>query len=146
MENVMNGPTQAYTENKKKAPYIVVAEDDKEMRTLLMIYLKKFGYTVKPCNNGKELLEEISTSLLSRKGKIDLIISDIKMPHYSALEILNGLKSIQGLPPVILITAFGNDELHKEAVEIGAKAVLDKPFNFDLLLFKVENILHSFDD
>ncbi|MBN1696679.1 MAG: response regulator [Spirochaetales bacterium] len=145
MENVTTSMTGDNKEQKEKTPYIVVAEDDKEMRTLLLIYLKKFGYKVKPCANGKELLEEISESMLGDEGKIDLIISDIKMPHYTAMEIMAGLKSLQGFPPIILITAFGNEDLHKEAIENGALTVLDKPFDFDVLLFNVENVLHSFE-
>ena len=64
----------------------------------------------------------------------DLIISDIRMPGVTGLEVLEGASQTDGFPPMILITAFGNEETHEQAERLGAVAFLDKPFEIELMI------------
>jgi DNA-binding NtrC family response regulator len=72
--------------------------------------------------------------MLARDGRpLDLIITDVRMHGVTGLEILAGLRENDWSTPVILMTAFGDAELHAEAMRLGALAVLDKPFELDAL-------------
>ena len=128
---------------RKKKACIVLAEDDYEMRTLLAVTLVKAGYKVVECPDGWRLLEHLEGHILldSEAEKIDLIISDIRMPGITGIEILRGLPQRSGYPPVILITAFGDKKTHCQAEQFGAAAIFDKPFEIDDLLAKVRKIV-----
>lgn len=121
---------------------ILLAEDDADMRGLLTRALTQEGYQVTECSNGIQLLDRLS-GLLARQPlePFDVIISDIRMPGLTGLEILQGLQGNGGLPPTILITAFGDEATHTEAELAGAVVTLDKPFEVEELLAIVRRIL-----
>jgi len=148
----MNRKTQTVLDNKQKKspvtnPYrILLAEDDKEMRSLLALSLRNGGYRVTVCRDGMGLLTYLEPFLFPNKIKleeknVDLIISDIRMPGISGMEVLEGIPKSTGVPPMILITAFGDEETHARATEFGAAAMFDKPFDMDDLLAKVYELL-----
>jgi two-component system response regulator (stage 0 sporulation protein F) len=122
---------------------ILLAEDDEEMRSLLALMLRKEGYRVTECPDGLSLLDTLSSFFLpSEEHKIfDLIISDIRMPGVTGMEILMGANELDNFPPIILITAFGDKETHIQAERLGAAALFDKPFDIDDMLKKVRAIL-----
>ncbi len=125
---------------------ILLAEDDKEMRTLLTLALKKAGYEVVACPDGVDMLTHLAAFLLpfeTVRESFDLIISDIRMPGVTGMEVLQGKPKRADFPPMILITAFGDDETHAQAAECGVAAMFDKPFDVDELLEKVNAILLS---
>jgi two-component system response regulator (stage 0 sporulation protein F) len=122
--------------------HILLAEDDDDMRTLLARSLCAKGYEVTQCRDGLEVLEHLAEHMLPDIPQhFDLIISDIRMPGFSGLEILEGFNEAVWFPPMILITAFGDRKTHDRARRSGAAAVLDKPFELDLLLAEVRQIV-----
>jgi CheY-like chemotaxis protein len=126
------------TGTEKRVPRILVAEDDGDMRNLMGQLLRKDGYEVVECPNGISLLDYLSTFLgRSEPEHFDLIISDIRMPGLSGLEVVGGLHRRPDFPPTILMTAFGDAEIHAEAEEIGVAAMFDKPFDMHELMAKV---------
>ncbi len=126
----------------KKAMRILLAEDDYDMRTLLAESLRGAGYDVVECPNGWSLLENLGNYVLpgSQHKEVDLVISDIRMPGVTGLEILEGLQQLKDCPPVILITAFGDRVTHDQAEKYGVAAMFDKPFDMDQFLTKVRDI------
>ena len=128
-------------------PCILLAEDDTEMRRLLAEAFREEGYGVRECTNGFKLLERLGNKLVAREvlhydaEEFDLIISDIRMPGVTGLSVLEGIHMFEGFPPMILITAFGDEETHARAAELGATAVFDKPFEIEDLLAKVREVL-----
>jgi len=137
------GKTQKET-TPVNARHILLAEDDKEMRTLLALSLRKAGYEVTECIDGVGLLTEMASFLLPKgfeQKNVDLIISDIRMPGITGMEVLEGVPKNEGYPPIILITAFGDEKTHTLAEELGAAAMFDKPFDMDDLLAKVHELL-----
>jgi DNA-binding NtrC family response regulator len=68
------------------------------------------------------------------------IVSDVRMPGATGLVVLEGVQLFDELPPMILITAFGDKETHAEAHRLGAAATLDKPFAASELLAKVREV------
>ena len=122
---------------------ILLAEDDEEMRKLLALMLRKEGYRVTECVDGVSLLDMLSSFFLpgEEHENFSLIISDIRMPGITGLEILTGANEIDNFPPMILITAFGDKETHRQAERLGAAALFDKPFDIQEMLKKVASIL-----
>jgi len=110
---------------------VLVAEDDAELRTLIVMALRDEGYQVTEAVDGNELLDGIADSILDdgRVGAFDLIVSDIQMPGFTALDILAGLRRTLSHTPVILITAFGDPLVRHKAERLGAVCVFDKPFD-----------------
>ena len=111
---------------------IIVADDDRELRRMLASRLRDDGYQVEQVGTGFELLARLSRPPPS--GEYDLIISDVRMPGLSGLEVL----AVQHSPrrvhawhtPVILISAFSDDDTYDAADRLGA-VLFDKPFDLD---------------
>ncbi len=121
---------------------VLVADDDAEMRRLVSESLRRDGYDVTEESDGGRLLVRIA-SLYSRDAaghSFDLIVSDIRMPVCSGLEILKGLREAHWSTPVILMTAFGDDETKDRADKLGA-LFFDKPFKMDALRLVVRGLL-----
>jgi CheY-like chemotaxis protein len=126
------------------SPRVLLAEDDDEMRALLLFWLRQDGYDVTECRDGNDLLTRLEQSVLS--GELmgfDLVLSDIRMPNGSALDVLDELYGCDGLPPTILITAFGERVIHAEARRLGAQEVIDKPLDRDVLMARIRRVLPS---
>ncbi|MGA2914440.1 MAG: response regulator [Sedimentisphaerales bacterium] len=123
---------------------VLIAEDDDEMRRLLAEALSMDGFEVTECHNGVDFLMELEPFIATKcPVNFDIIISDIRMPGITGLEILEELHERKELPPVILITAFGDSETHAQAKRFGAAAIFDKPFEIDDLLSKVREVALS---
>lgn len=124
-------------------PRIVLAEDDAEMRALLVTALLQDEYEVIEVRDGAELLRYLASECLRTLTgpPIDLVISDLRMPGRSGLEVLARLRYSDWATPFILTTAFGDPETHAEARRLGAAAVFDKPFDIDDLRTVVCNLV-----
>jgi DNA-binding response OmpR family regulator len=121
-------------------PRILVADDDDEMRLLLVDALGKDGYEVIEAADGGGLLVSLSAQYRDPESIVDLVISDIRMPIYSGLRILEALRRANWTVPVILMTAFGDDETRAQAESLGA-FLFDKPFAIDDLRTAILNLL-----
>jgi DNA-binding response OmpR family regulator len=121
---------------------IVVAEDDFEMRRLVADCLRKEGYEVHEVADGAELLLRIEDSFFLRRAPapIDLFVTDIRMPLYTGLEIVGGLREAGMRMPVVIMTAFGNPETRERAEALDA-VLLDKPFKMEALRELVRRLL-----
>lgn len=109
---------------------VLLAEDDPDMRQLLGDTLRDDGYLVREAADGVELVDFLARKTTGGQGELpDLVVSDIRMPGHTGMEVLTSLRQEFWALPVILITAFGDPETHNEARRLGAAAVLDKPFS-----------------
>lgn len=118
---------------------VLLAEDDHDFRELLAVALRDAGYAVTTCATGMELVDRLSAYLLDDGGeRFDVVVSDVRMPGVTGMEVLGGLGEPGRRPPVILFTAFGDRETHELARRLGAVAMLDKPFTVDALLREIE--------
>lgn len=115
-------------------PNVLLAEDDPDLRELLSFCFYQNGYSVTNCADGLSLLEQLQESLEGTRETIDLVVTDIRMPGLTGLEVLESFFDQPGLPPVICMTAFGDSETHRLAEHFHAAFILDKPFDIDLLL------------
>jgi two-component system response regulator PilR (NtrC family) len=116
---------------------ILVVDDEQSMRELLAIVLRREGYEVLLAESGRAAVD-----LLEREP-IDLLISDIKMPDLSGVDVLRAAKKIDQDMLGIMITAFASTETAVEAMRLGACDYLSKPFDVDLLKMKVREKIEN---
>lgn len=119
-------------DNKKR---ILVVEDDAEMRSLLKDFFEEDGFEIDSVSNGPEAFRRIA------REPFDLIITDIRMPGLTGLDILPGIKKLQPEVSIIVITAFGSEEVRRKALERGATAYLEKPILFNKLRTLVHEVV-----
>ena len=126
----------------KKPPRVIVAEDDPDIRRLVAVALRGFGYEIIEVRSGAELLEALGDALLSegREGRPDIIISDIRMPGLTGMEILAGLRQAEWPTVIVLMTAYADRHTREEAARLGADAFFEKPFDIDDLMTAVVNM------
>jgi CheY-like chemotaxis protein len=122
---------------------ILLAEDDRELRTLVALALRDAGFEVVEAPDGNTLLEHLARAMGpdGTVERFDLILSDIRMPNFTALDVMVGARDFIGHTPFVLITAFGDPATHERALRLGATAVLDKPIRLDKLCGTVSAIL-----
>ncbi|MBY0275892.1 response regulator transcription factor [Candidatus Binatia bacterium] len=116
---------------------ILLAEDDGELRALIAHALREAGHAVLEASNGFELLDRIEAAIAwgePARPPISLIISDVRMPGMTGVDVLSVLRCAYWATPVILMSAFADATLRSEAWELGAAAVIAKPFAMEELL------------
>lgn len=117
---------------------ILLAEDDELLVSLLQFRLKKEGYEVAYVSNGKEVKKYLETTIP------DIIVSDIMMPYFSGIELIDYVRNELKLPiPIIIISAAGNEENVLSAFELGANDFVAKPFSPTELLLRISKELNK---
>ena len=119
---------------------ILVVDDEEDVQPL---FLQRFRKEIK--NHEVEFDfalsgEEALAYMESRHSEVVLILSDINMPGMSGLDLLTKIRHDYDAPPpvVMMITAYGDEENHKQAIVKGANDFLTKPLDFNLLKEKLK--------
>jgi DNA-binding response OmpR family regulator len=123
---------------------VLVADDDTEMRHLVAESLRKDDYEVVEEPDGGRLLVRIA-AIYNFQGTVDpfdLIVSDVRMPVCSGLDIVQGLRDAHWSTPVILMTAFGDEQTRLRAEQLGA-TLFDKPFRMSALRAVVRALIEG---
>lgn len=115
---------------------IYVIDDDEAVRQSLEFLLKTAGLTVRGFEHAKAFLEILP------QIKHGVVVTDVRMPDISGIDLLRGLKQTNPDLPVIVITGHGDISLAVEAMKIGAVDFLEKPFDDDLLIASVRSALN----
>jgi two-component system, NtrC family, response regulator PilR len=111
---------------------ILVVDDERSMRELLELVLKRSGYAVHTAENGTSALEQV------RQNVYDLMISDVKMPDINGIDLLQMVKEISPETQVIMITAFATVDTARRAWKFGAEDLLIKDAGFDVEELKIQ--------
>ncbi|HEX2964670.1 MAG TPA: sigma-54 dependent transcriptional regulator [Syntrophorhabdaceae bacterium] len=114
---------------------VLVVDDDNHMRIALKESLIRAGYSVSIAEDGKQALNEIG------KRIYDLVITDVKMPHVSGIDLLQHIKESSPFLPVILMTGYGTIQDAVKVIKEGAYDYIQKPFNTDTLYGVVKRAL-----
>jgi DNA-binding response OmpR family regulator len=114
---------------------ILVIEDDREMRSLLQDFIEDAGFEVDAVADGSEAFRKLA------RETFDLMITDIRMPGLSGIDILPGLKKLLPQAPVIVITAFGSEKVHHKILERGGNAYLEKPIHLEELRLLIKRMI-----
>jgi two-component system response regulator AtoC len=118
-------------------PAILVIDDDEVMRQTLSDVLKKRGYAVSTANTGAEALSAVKDQLL------DLILLDIRLPDMDGLDVLKGIKEVEGDLMVIVMTAYSDVQTAVMAMKAGAYDYIDKPFELEELKILIQKALET---
>src|SRR5438309_5417427 len=118
---------------------LLVADDDPGLRESLERTLTREGYRVVLASDGRAALERVQA------GGVDLIVTDLRMPGLTGLELLRAAKAIMPDVDVILLTAFGTVEEAVKAMQDGAYDFLTKPFRREQLIKLVDKALERRD-
>ncbi|MCP3980412.1 MAG: sigma-54-dependent Fis family transcriptional regulator [bacterium] len=105
---------------------ILVVEDEKSMRDLLAMVLRKEGYDVETVESATE-----ATDVVTGGDPFDLVVSDISMPGLSGLDLLRHCSQTRPDTAVILMTAYGTKQTAIDALNEGAAYYIEKPFDID---------------
>jgi two-component system, NtrC family, response regulator PilR len=113
---------------------ILIIEDDEEMRSLLKDFLEEEGVVTDAVGNGADAIPKLA------KESFHLVITDIRMPGLTGLDLLPKIRKLQPQAFILVITAFGNEEMHRRSMEGGATAYFEKPIhlqNFRTLMHQL---------
>jgi two-component system NtrC family response regulator len=114
---------------------VLVVDDEEAQRRVLAGFLAKRGFTGLAASSASEALDLVRTRV------VDLVLTDLKMPGRSGLDLVAALRGLNPEIPVVVLTAFGTVETAVEAMKHGAADYLTKPVNLDELEVLVERLL-----
>lgn len=112
---------------------ILVVEDNKVIREGICGYLKEFGYETIEADTGIKAIEKFDST-------IDLTILDIQLPLLNGLEVLKEIRKKSKIP-ILILTAFGNEEYKIEAFSSLADGYIEKPLSLPVLKVRIESLL-----
>src|SRR3954470_6831426 len=118
---------------------ILVVDDQEMMRDSLAATLAREGHEIVACGDGAAAVERLSAG-----GRFELLITDLKMPRMTGIELLAEAKRLRPDLPVVLMTAFATVQTAVEAMKLGAYDYIQKPFDGDEIKHLVDRTLkHS---
>ena len=117
--------------NKK----VLLVEDDLQMQSLIVDYLKDYGFIVTAFDNPKDVLEDFKLN-----SDYSIIILDLMLPFMDGFDLFNKLKEIKNIP-IIISTARGDSGNKIHGFELGADDYLAKPYEPRELVLRIEHIL-----
>jgi adenylate cyclase len=114
---------------------VLLVDDNDAFREATAQLLARAGYTVVTASNGREALQTIGTD------KPELILLDIMMPDLDGITVLKQVRDQNLLTGVVMITAFGSEEIAVEALTAGADDYLIKPLDYQEMFIRLERVL-----
>ena len=118
-------------------PDILLVEDKESLRRVLRLTLENAGYSITEAADARAALNEIS------RAPHRLVLTDLRMPNGSGLDVLRAARAADGDVPVIVMTAFGSIDEAVQAMKDGAHDFLQKPVDSNHLLLLVERALEQ---
>ena len=116
---------------------IMIIEDDEAMRSLLEDFFEEEGFETDSASNGADALRILS------KDPLDLIVTDIRMPGLTGLDILPRLRRLKPETPIIVMTAFGSEDVRRRSLERGATTYLEKPIHLSQLRTLIHEMISA---
>jgi DNA-binding NtrC family response regulator len=114
---------------------ILIVDDEQDVRDVLEFYLASLDVEVLSAVDGADAIK------LLFEHKIDLLVTDIKMPRMDGIALLKEARSLGIEIPVVILTGHGDKELAIQAMRLGAVDFLDKPFSGEDLLHSIATFL-----
>jgi two-component system chemotaxis response regulator CheY len=123
---------------------ILVVDDEKDVQPL---FLQRFRKEIRAHEVEFDFAlsgEEALAYLKEKHSEVVLILSDINMPGMSGIDLLSRIRHDYDAPPpvVMMITAYGDEENHRQAMQNGANDFLTKPLDFNLLKEKLKTLIY----
>jgi len=115
------------------APHVLLAEDDDELRWALEAFLTSGGFRVTSVPDGRRALAELGPHARVGDGDPDVLVTDVRMPGLTGIELLESLRRSGSDVPIIVITAFADDAIRGTAEQLGVDELLPKPIDAERL-------------
>jgi FixJ family two-component response regulator len=131
------GRQREWKVDASESAVITIVDDDESVREALKSLIRSVGFKAETFASGEEFLNS------DRLRDTACLILDVQMPGISGFELQNRLASLQNRVPVVFITAHGNEEDRKRALQAGAVDFLRKPFSEEALLDAVHSALET---
>jgi CheY-like chemotaxis protein len=125
--------------NNQTSRRVVIADDNHDMRVVLRGLLESLGAEVTEAANGGDL----AMLLAYDNRRIDLLITDVKMPWATGIQVALSARNAGLTMPIIVITAFGNEQLREQIERLGGAKLLQKPFHPDEFLSLASSFLSA---
>ena len=123
--------------SKGRSPLVVIVDDDELMRSALHGLMKEAGFQALTFTSAEEFLNS------GEQQRAACLITDIRMPGMSGLDLQSKLNRDRIRIPIIFITALGDEKMRMRALRAGAVEFLSKPLDHDALLDTVRAALNS---
>ncbi|TYQ25119.1 response regulator [Pseudanabaena sp. UWO311] len=127
---------------KPQQPRVLIVESSANVRRYLAMMLTKSGFLTEQVQDGKEAIAFLK-NCLEIKTKVDVVITDLEMPHMDGFKLLSSVlvdDDLQNLP-IIVLTEKNNENDRKLALDLGAKAYLCKPYREQELVEKLHQVI-----
>lgn len=118
---------------------VLIADDNRDFCNILKDFFSNNPdfELVDVCSNGLEVLESLN------KKEADVLVLDLIMPHMDGIGVLEKMADIKPRPKVIILTAFGQENITQKAVQLGADYYILKPFNLQVLGDRVRQVVRD---
>ena len=123
--------------NKSKPIKILFVDDEKGFVDVISKRMSKRNIEVTKAYSGKGALQAL------RKADFDAVVLDLKMEDMDGIEVLKIFKKIAPDLPIIMLTGHGSEEAARDGIRFGAFDYLTKPFDFDELILKIQEVVSS---
>ena len=120
----------------ERTRHVVIAEDDDEMRSVMVELISQLGVTISEASSGSDLILQ-----LTGDQHVDLLITDVRMPWMTGYQVALSARNSGIEMPIIVVTAFPDDALRTQIQQLGKAVLLAKPFRPEELLALVEKSL-----
>jgi DNA-binding response OmpR family regulator len=120
-------------------PRILIVDDERTLVRMLrqVLEIEMPDAVVDAAYSGEDALSQLA------KTTFDLILADLRMPGLGGLELIKGVRYLDPDVPIILMTAYGSNDLEVQAAMVGSSYYLDKPFDIQDLLAGVRSCLEG---
>ena len=117
------------------AGHIYIVDDDPSVTEALGLFLTTEGYSVHRHSSARSLLDSL------KEDGTGCVVTDMRMPEMTGLELIQAMKARGISMPIILVTAYADVPLAVQAMKMGAVELLEKPFNYETLLVTIREAL-----
>ena len=115
---------------------VLIVEDDNAMAQMCAKLIRRHGHTVLIASSGQDAL-----AMVREAGDIDVVISDVQMPHMNGVQLLARLHEIDATLPIILMTGYAHLLNPSQALALGAADYIMKPFEPETLIGSLERAM-----
>ena len=115
-------------------PTILVVDDNQDLLETFAMILKRRGYEVQTAVNGSSAIDKF------KEQNFDVTLMDIVMPEMNGVDAFKKIKEIQPEAPIILMTAYSDDELIQSAKDEGVRQIIHKPIRIDQLIDLINEV------
>jgi len=126
------------------AAHVLLVDDDRELTAMLREYLEREGFDITAVHDGDAAIAHVVAAGGERRA--DLVILDVMLPGRSGLDVLRAMRLRESPPPVLMLTARGDDVDRIVGLELGADDYLSKPFNPRELVARMRAVLRRVSD